>query len=130
MTIEVDHVIVSARDPKAAAKRLGHLLGVPWAERGVGPFSPVYVSDGFTLDFIEDAGPFPVQHFAFRVSEAAFDAILARILAAGIAIQSLPHGPVDGKVDTSHGGRIAYWRDPEDHMWEILTQSYARRAGA
>lgn len=42
----------------------------------MGPFSPVYVNAGLTLDFIEDAGPFPVEHFCFRVSEAEFDAIL------------------------------------------------------
>ena len=53
MTIELDHFIVSARDARAAARRLGELLGVPWAERGMGPFSPVYVNDGLTLDFIE-----------------------------------------------------------------------------
>ena len=51
MTIELDHVIVSARNPRQSAKRLGQLLGVRWAESGVGPFSPVYVNDGLTLDF-------------------------------------------------------------------------------
>ena len=53
MTIELDHLIVSARDQRASAKLLGELLGVRWAEAGVGPFSPVYVNEGLTLDFIE-----------------------------------------------------------------------------
>ena len=49
MSVELDHVIVSARDQRASAKRLAELLGVRWAETGAGPFSPVYVNDGLTL---------------------------------------------------------------------------------
>lgn len=36
------------------------------------------------VDFLDDAGPFPVQHFCFRVSDAEFDAILQRIRNAGV----------------------------------------------
>jgi hypothetical protein len=36
------------------------------------------------------------------------------------------HGPVDGQVDTQHGGRIVYWNEPDGHQWELLTISYAR----
>jgi catechol 2,3-dioxygenase-like lactoylglutathione lyase family enzyme len=127
VTIALDHTIVSARDPRAAAKRLGELLGVPWSESGVGPFSPVYVSDGFTIDFIEDASDFPVQHLCFRVTEPEFDAILARIRAAGIKYRGNVRGPDDGRVNTGYGGRMVYWNDPEGHQWEMLTVSYARR---
>ena len=42
MTIDLDHVIVSARNQRASARRLADLLGVRWAETGVGPFSPEY----------------------------------------------------------------------------------------
>ena len=130
MTVELDHFIVSATDARAAARRLGELLGVAWAERGIGPFSPVYVNDGLTLDFIDDPGPFPVEHFCFRVSDAEFDAILARLVAAGIEFRSSVRGPVDMTVNTGYGGRMVYWNDPEGHQWEILTVSYARRAPA
>jgi hypothetical protein len=48
----LDHLIVPAKDRVAAAKLLAEVLGVPWAEQGAfGPFSPVYVNDGLTLDF-------------------------------------------------------------------------------
>jgi len=50
MTIELDHLIVSARNQRVSAKLLADLLGVRWAETGAGPFSPVYVNDGLTLD--------------------------------------------------------------------------------
>jgi catechol 2,3-dioxygenase-like lactoylglutathione lyase family enzyme len=127
--IELDHVIVSARDPRAAARRLAELLGVPWAPSGAGPFSPVYVNAGLTLDFIDDPGPFPVEHFCFRVDEAEFDRILARIRAAGIPYRSSVRGPDDRKVNTAYGGRMVYWNEPEGHQWEMLTVSYARQPG-
>ena len=127
MSIELDHAIVPARDRKAAAELLAALLGVPWAESGVGPFCPVYVNAGLTLDFDQAEGAFPIQHYCFRVSEAEFDAILARIRARGIAFRSSSHGPVDMQVNTQHGGRIVYWSEPDGHIWEILTKSYARQ---
>ena len=126
MTIELDHVIVSARDQRASARRLAELLGVAWAESGAGPFSPVYLNDGLTLDFIDDPGPFPVQHFCFRVTEAEFDAILARLREAGIAYRSSVRGPQDQRVNADYGGRMVYWNEPDGHQWEMLTVSYAR----
>lgn len=128
MSIQLDHTIVPSRDRKAAAELLAHLLGVPWAESGVGPFCPVYVSDSLTLDFDQSDEPFPVLHYCFRVSEAAFDGILARIKARGIAYRSTPHGPVDSQVNIHHGGRIVYWNEPDGHVWEALTVSYARQS--
>ena len=127
MSIQLDHLLVPARNQKAAAERLATLLGVPWAESGAGPFCAVYVNAGLTLDFDQAEGPFPVQHYCFRVSEAEFDRILERIRASGIEYRSTPHGPVDRQVNTRHGGRIVYWSEPDGHVWEALTVSYARR---
>lgn len=124
--IALDHLMVPSRDKRAAARRLAELLGVPWSEMGVGPFVPVYVNAGLTLDFDEWTGPIPQIHYCFRVSEAAFDAILGRIRAAGLPYRSAVHGPVDHAVDTAHGGRIVYWNEPDGHQWELLTVSYAR----
>ena len=125
--LELDHLIVSARDPRAAARRLGEILEVPWAATGIGPFSPVYLNDGLTIDFIEDPDPFPVQHLCFRVDDETFDAILARLRRLGIAYRSAVRGPQDMAISTAFGGRGVYWNDPEQHQWEMLTVSYARR---
>lgn len=127
MSVQLDHLMVPSRDKVAAAKLLAELLGVPWSKTGIGPFAPVFVNDGFTIDFDEWSDPFPLIHYAFRVSESEFDAILARIRARGIAFRSAVHGPVDHKVDTEHGGRIVYWNEPDGHQWEMLTVSYARK---
>jgi hypothetical protein len=112
MAVELDHFIVSAKDPRASAKQLAEILGVPWAEAGAGPFSPVYLNDGLTLDFIDDSGPLPVEHFCFRVSDAEFDAILARLQAMAIPYRSSVRGEVDKAVGTHGGGRLVYWNGP------------------
>lgn len=126
MTIQLDHTIVPARDKVAAARLLAELLGVTWAPTSLGPFAPVYVNDGLTLDFIDTDEPFPVYHFCFRVTDTEFDAILGRITAAGIPYRSTVRGPVDSQIDTQFGGRGIYWNEPEGHQWEMLTVSYAR----
>jgi catechol 2,3-dioxygenase-like lactoylglutathione lyase family enzyme len=125
--LELDHLMVPARDKLASAKLLADLLGVPWSPTGIGPFAPVYVNDGFTIDFDEWSEPFPLIHYCFRVDEKSFEEILARIRAAGIPYRSNVHGPVDHQVNTQHGGRIVYWNQPDGHQWEMLTESYARK---
>lgn len=130
MAIELDHSIVPSHHKVASARLLGELLGVPWAPSGLGPFAPVYVNDGLTLDFFETADPFPVYHYCFRVSPADFDAILGRLKAAGIPYRSRVHGPMDRQINTDYGGNMIYWNEPDGHQWEILTVSYARRPAA
>lgn len=130
MTIELDHLLVPSRDRFAAARQLAGLLGVPWSETGIGPFCPVFVNDGLTLDFDQAEGEFPVQHYCFRVSQDEFDAILARIRAAGIPYRSTPQGAADMRINTYNGGNIVYWNEPDGHVWELLTISYTRRPGA
>lgn len=129
MTVTLDHLIVPSKDRVAAARQLAGLLGVPWAEQAaIGPFSPVYVSESLTLDFDQWAEPVPKQHYSFKVGPEEFDAILARLQAAGIAYRSHPLGPDDFQVNPAFGGRLVYWSEPDGHAWEILTVSYARQA--
>jgi catechol 2,3-dioxygenase-like lactoylglutathione lyase family enzyme len=125
--VQLDHALVAARDRRASARMLAAILDVPWAESGVGPFCPVFVNEGFTLDFDQAEGPFATQHFCFRVDDATFDALVARLEAWQIPYRSTPHGPVDRQVNTQVGGRIVYWSEPDGHVWEALTVSYARQ---
>ena len=126
MSIDLDHLMIPARDRIASARLLANLLGVPWSESGIGPFAPVYVNDGLTLDFDTWNEPLPAIHYCFRVGPEEFDAILGRIKAAGIAFRSNVHGPVDFQVNTQHGGSIVYFNEPDGHQWELLTVSYDR----
>src|SRR5688572_5387550 len=102
MSIELDHTIVPSHQQIASARLLAELLGVPWSESGAGPFSPVYVNDGLTLDFIETDEPFPIYHFCFRVSQQEFDEILGRLKARGIKYRSSVRGREDMKINTDY----------------------------
>lgn len=124
MAIELDHFIVPTRNKIASAKLLAELLGVSWSESGIGPFSPVYINNGLTLDFIETDEPFPVHHYCFRVGQTEFNSILERIEGAGIKFRSTVRGPEDMQVGIQFGN--IYWNEPDGHQWEMLTVSYAR----
>ena len=128
--MEIDHLTVPVRDRRAAAQRLAEILDVPWEPHAsAGPFSAVHVSPHLALDFdeFEPGVELPVLHYAFRVTDAEFDAILARLRRLGVAYRSTPTGPDDFRINTWFGGRGVYWREPGGHAWEALTVSYAHR---
>lgn len=131
MAVELDHLIIPSSDRVAAARLIAGLFDAPWAAQGpIGPFSPVWLNSGLTLDFDEWVEPVPRLHYCFRVEPEAFDVILDRIRAAGIAFRSLPHGPDDHAVNPAFGGRLVYWSEPDGHVWEMLTVSYERQRGS
>jgi catechol 2,3-dioxygenase-like lactoylglutathione lyase family enzyme len=129
MAIQLDHIIVPARDPVEAARLLASLLHVPW-EKSQGPFTPVYVNEGLTLDFAPRPEFEGSHHMCFRVSDIEFDAVFARIQAAGIKYRSHPRGENDFRINTRLGGKNVYWEDTDGHLWEVLTVSYARQTQA
>src|SRR5438067_12580694 len=107
MAIHLDHMIVPVRDKHAAAKRLAALLDVPSAE-SLGEFVAVFVNDGLTLDFA-DRERFENHHVCFRVSDAEFDAIFGRIMAARIAYRSRPHGDGDFTINARMSDKNFDW---------------------
>lgn len=54
-----------------------------------------------------------VQHFAFAIERAELDAWVAKLEAAGIAIES--------RVRWERGGESVYVRDPHGHSVELVT---------
>ena len=124
MTIQLDHLIVPSHNRVDRAKALAELLDVPWAA-SQGNFTPVYLNDSVTLDFA-DREQFERHHYAFRVSDEAFDAILRRIEARGIPYRDHPRGENNHQINRRLGGKNLYWEDADGHLWEILTVSYAR----
>ncbi len=124
MAIRLDHVIVPSHHRVASAKFLATLLDVPW-EESRGEFTPVYVNDTLTFDFA-DRPEFERHHYCFHVEDAEFDAIFGRIQAAGLTYRSRPRGDDDMQINRRLGGKNVYWQDPDGHLWEMLTISYAR----
>ena len=124
MAIVLDHTIVPARDNEASARFFARIFGLPY-EGAASHFAPVRVNETLVLDF-DTRTTFDWQHYAFKVSEAEFDAIFGRIKAAQIAYRSTPRGETDMQINRRLGGRNFYWQDGDGHLWEVLTVSYAR----
>ncbi|GAA2920438.1 VOC family protein [Streptomyces mexicanus] len=123
MTVELNHTIVAAHDKRASARFLADLLGLEVAPE-YGPFVPVEVPNGVTLDYMETADPITPQHYAFLVSEDEFDTIFARVRQAGLTYWADPHHHQPGEINHNDGGRGAYFDDPNGHRLEILTRPY------
>jgi catechol 2,3-dioxygenase-like lactoylglutathione lyase family enzyme len=118
MGIEVNHLIVPARDKDASAQFLASILGVaPSATDG--PFRPVQVGS-VTVDF-QDSTEIRSMHIAFLVDEATFDAAYQRLLDAGAATYAQPSRSGPGEINHRFGGRGVYFDDPDGHFFELLT---------
>ncbi|GAA2446840.1 VOC family protein [Streptomyces glaucus] len=123
MTVRLNHTIVAARDKKASAQFLADILGLE-AGPPYGPFVPVEIPGGVTLDYLDTDGEITSQHYAFLVSEDDFDAIFARIREAGLTYWADPYHRRAGEINHNDGGRGVYFEDPNGHNLEILTRPY------
>ena len=127
MTVQLNHTIVSSRDPEASALFMAHILARPAPVR-FGPFYGIVLDNAVTLDFMRDEGEFAVMHYAFLVSEAEFDQIFARIRERGLTYWADPGHGRPGEINHRDGGRGVYWDDPDGHRLEILTRPYGSGA--
>ena len=128
MTVQLNHTIVAAHDKDASARFLADLLGLEVAPE-FGPFTPVEIPNGVTLDYMATTGSIAPQHYAFLVSEDDFDAIFARIRAAGLTYWADPYHRRPGEINHNDGGRGTYFDDPNGHRMEILTRPYGSGEG-
>ncbi|MGW4872969.1 VOC family protein [Streptomyces chartreusis] len=123
MTVQLNHTIVAARDKKESATFLAGILGLEVSPQ-YGPFVPVEIPNGVTLDYLDSPGAITPQHYAFLVSEDEFDTIFGRIREAGLAYWADPYHRRPGEINHNDGGRGAYFDDPNGHNLEILTRPY------
>jgi catechol 2,3-dioxygenase-like lactoylglutathione lyase family enzyme len=123
MTVQLNHTIVAAHDKEASARFLAGLLGLEVGPP-YGPFLPVEIPNGVTLDFLDTDGEITPQHYAFLVSEDDFDVIFARVREAGLTYWADPYRRRPGEINHNDGGRGVYFDDPDGHRLEILTRPY------
>ncbi|WP_424215533.1 VOC family protein [Streptomyces sp. BI20] len=124
--VRLDHTVVHASDRAVTAEFLAHVLGLT-VEAPFGPFLPVRLADGVTLDVYELRGePIQPQHYAFLIPDAAFDAALARIRALGVTHYADPAHTEPDAVNRLFGGRGVYFDAPDGHNLEIITRTYTR----
>ncbi|MEU8751167.1 VOC family protein [Streptomyces chartreusis] len=123
MTVQLNHTIVAARDKKESATFLAGILGLEVSPQ-YGPFVPVEIPNGVTLDYLDSPGAITPQHYAFLVSEEEFDTIFGRIREAGLTYWADPYHRRPGEINHNDGGRGTYFDDPNGHNLEILTRPY------
>ena len=77
---------------------------------------------------MEKDGPIAPQHYAFLVSDAEFDASLARLRDDGLDYWADPAKAKPGEINTHFGGRGVYFDDPDGHKLELITRPYGDEA--
>ncbi|QKV96923.1 VOC family protein [Streptomyces sp. NA02950] len=124
--VQLNHTAVLATNRQRSAEFIATILGL---EVGApfGPFLPIDLGNGVTLDYYEmREEPVQPQHYAFLVPEEQFDAMIARLEAAGATYYADPRHTEPGQINTLFGGRGAYFEDPDGHNMEIMTRPYIR----
>lgn len=129
MPVQLNHLIVYARDSQASANFLAGLLGLPDPVR-FGPFFVVATDNGTSLDFINADGDIASQHYAFLISEPEFDEIFARMGKLKLPFWADPAKHRPGEINHGDGGRGVYFQDPDGHFLEILTRPYGSGGGS
>lgn len=123
MAIEFNHTLVHASDDKRSARFLTDILSLP-GPREWGPFQIVTTANSVNIDFMATEGEITPQHYAFLVSEDEFDGIFDRIKKKGLTYWADPRRKKEGEINHNDGGRGVYFRDPDNHMMEIITRPY------
>ena len=123
MPIQLNHTIVWCRDKMRSSAFLAEMLGRP-PPRPFLHFMVVELDNGVSLDFFEKEGEVSVQHYAFLVDEAGFDAVMTRLEAKGLTYWADPARTLPGEINRHWGGRGVYFEDPNGHLLELITKPY------
>ncbi len=122
MGITLNHTIVPSHNNVESAKFYARILGFEFVKEW-GHFAVVKVNQTLSLDFqVKDK--FSSIHYAFKVNDQQFDKIMERIRNDNISFGSGPSSLDDGEINHNYGGRGAYFKDPNDHVLEIITKDY------
>ena len=120
MSVEINHMIVPARDRKASARFLGDILGVEPGPVVIPHFEPLQVG-AVTLDFM-DSAEVQSMHIAFVVDDATFDAAQQHFEELGTNTYADPARSAPGEINHRFGGRGVYFDDPDGHFFELMTR--------
>jgi catechol 2,3-dioxygenase-like lactoylglutathione lyase family enzyme len=124
MSVVINHIVVHCHNKEASASFLADILGLP-EPTTFHRFQVVRLDNGATLDFLDSPDNEIVwEHFAFLVDESDFDAILSRIKMRNVQFWAEPFGTRLGEINNDDGGRSLYFKDPNNHLIEILTVPY------
>jgi catechol 2,3-dioxygenase-like lactoylglutathione lyase family enzyme len=123
MPVELNHTIVWCRDQQKSASFLAEILDRPAPVR-FGPFLVVELDNGASLDFYQKDGKPALQHYAFLIGDAEFDAVFAKVEQRGLPYWADPAKKHPQEINTHYGGRGFYFDDPDGHLLEVITTPY------
>ncbi|MDH3642710.1 MAG: VOC family protein [Gammaproteobacteria bacterium] len=118
----LDHIILKVNDLDASVDFYTRIMG--FTDAGTdGPFAVVRVADDFQMQLAPWGTP-GYEHFAFAVSASDFEAIFARVKAAGIeygpSFDSVGENTGPGSESGARGeAPTVYFNDPNRHLIEI-----------
>ncbi len=123
MGVQLNHTIVWCKDKQASSAFLVDMLAlkppVPF-----GPMLVVELDNAVSMDYYESGDRIALQHYAFLVSEAEFDAVFARIEQRKMKYWADPGKQQPGEIYRHFGGRGVYFDDPDGHLLEVMTRPY------
>lgn len=120
---ELNHTIVWCADNKRSSAFLAEILGLP-EPQPFANFMVVSLGNGVSMDFMAKDGPVAMQHYAFLVSDAEFDAGFAKVKDKGLTYWADPARSQAGRINHHFGGRGFYFEDPDGHLLELITKPY------
>ena len=123
MTVTFNHTIIAAKDRHASAMFFRELFELAQAPSW-GVFVNLQLDDGVLLQFAEPPVEIQMQHYAFLVDDELFDRAYGRLQAWGIEHWADPRMRNSGQINTEHGGRGVYFKDPAGHAIEMITKPY------
>ena len=120
----IDHLILKVNDLDESVRFYQDVLGFEYAGTD-GPFTVMRVSPAFQLQ-LAPFGTAGMEHYAFALSRAEFDSVLAKLRQAG-----LPYGPrfdsvgkeegIGNEVGARGAAPTVYFNDPNKHLLEVRT---------
>ena len=123
MGAQLNHTIVWCHDQGTSSRFLAEMLGRPPPQR-FAHFDVVELDNGVSLDFADQEGKISLQHYAFLIDEADFDAVLGRIQTRKLEHWADPGRRRPGEINHNDGGRGVYFPDPDGHLLEVITRPY------
>jgi catechol 2,3-dioxygenase-like lactoylglutathione lyase family enzyme len=120
----LDHIILKVNDLQASVTFYTQVMGLALDGRD-GPFTVVRVNPDFQLQLAPFGTP-GLEHYAFAVSRAEFDAIFKRIKVAEIpyggTFDTVGSNNGPGEETSAHGlAPTLYFYDPNKHLLKIRT---------